>query len=86
MLFSILISSDIGIKQYVKHLQKEFSLENLIGFVELIQWIYNITEQKWDTYESIISPLNIDNISYKFCKCIPISSINGNNKTGCLIK
>eukprot|EP01083_Nonionella_stella_P167691 564306_1 len=71
-LFNGLIASPTAINFYVKHLQSEFCLENLLAFIELTQWLYNVTNKEFDMFD--IQPLN--GINFEFSSAIPTSSAN----------
>ena len=73
-LFNVLIASPIGINYFVQHLRSEFCLENLLCFIELVQWIYIATNGDFSHFN--IKPL--DKIEFELSRAIPLSSANRN--------
>eukprot|EP01084_Bolivina_argentea_P003563 6700_1 len=71
-LFNVLVATPAGCDLLVKHLRSEFCCENLLSFIELIQWIYLATNKEFDKFN--IKPL--DKIEFDLCSIIPISSAN----------
>eukprot|EP01083_Nonionella_stella_P049030 130773_1 len=71
-LFNVLIASPVGINFYVTHLQSEFCLENLLAFIELTQWLYNVTNRDFDMFDILPLP----GINFEFNSAIPTSSAN----------
>eukprot|EP01084_Bolivina_argentea_P165609 287681_1 len=74
-LFNVLMANDIGINKLFEHLKHEFSFENVLFFIEIIQWLYHVTKKDFDKYD--ITPMS--DISFEFSDIVPISSINNTN-------
>ena len=45
--FSIILGNDNGINSLCNHLKTEFALENLLGYIELTQWLRIVSENKF---------------------------------------
>eukprot|EP01083_Nonionella_stella_P047704 127677_1 len=71
-LFNVLIATDIGINCLFEHLKREFCFESLLFFIEIVQWIYSVTNKSFDKWD--IRP--VPDIQFEFATVVPISCIN----------
>ena len=55
-LFNALVASEIGIELFIQHVRSEFAFENLLSFIEMVQWIYLATNRQFADFN--IKPLH----------------------------
>merc|ERR1719471_2073072 len=67
-----MIANELGIHFLFTHLLSEFTSENLLFFIEAIQWLYAVTKKEWHRFDTG----ELGDVSFVISETVPLSSIN----------
>ena len=92
-IFKLILNDNDGIQLYCEHLFSEYTIENIVSFIELNQWLNEYSNETGTNAEDMddarlsgilvsLKKTKKDEAKLEFCDEVPLSYINNNTEYG----